>query len=430
MATDIASSPGRIIALNQQTAKPAANTLTGYLYTKSSGGQTELFYENDAGTEEQLSSGAASGVTGTGTANYVSYWTSSTNITGTAGLTYDATTLTHTPTATIASGASATADLNTVAAATVTISGATGITTALGFNIVSIKQATLSAASALAITSASAHYAEAPIGGGAGPATLTNVHSYWGVNKTALTNVTTDVLRLEHTTSGTPAASFGAAILFRGQDASKTAGGDDIARIRTYWTTATSAAEVAALGISVRSAGAALPAVGSDQFIFGPGALTLPAGVVGTPSLNLGTSNTGLYANSGIGFAVGASNIGTFTSSGFKINTGTGYIFYGGQTDAAGIKNVIFGGAPSITAGADRYIAVFCNDTSTTKFGVYSNGELDISAIAAGTANFKITKTNAVPTTTFSAINATNAAPAGFMQVDDAGTPRYIPFYT
>lgn len=79
------------------------------------------------------------------------------------------------------------------------------------------------------------------------------------------TNTTPDLAVLSHNTTGTPAANYGAALKFRGQDSAKTAGGDDLARIRSYWSTATSGSEDSVIGFGVRAGGSALPAVGSDQ---------------------------------------------------------------------------------------------------------------------------------------------------------------------
>ena len=65
-------------------------------------------------------------------------------------------------------------------AATATITGSTNITTATGFNYFDIARPTLSAASALTVTNAATLYiANSPLGGGVGPATITNPYSVW-----------------------------------------------------------------------------------------------------------------------------------------------------------------------------------------------------------------------------------------------------------
>jgi len=65
-------------------------------------------------------------------------------------------------------------------AVTATVTGSTAITTATGFNHVEIGRPTISAASALTVTHSAALYIEnAPVGGGAGPATITNPYTLW-----------------------------------------------------------------------------------------------------------------------------------------------------------------------------------------------------------------------------------------------------------
>ena len=65
-------------------------------------------------------------------------------------------------------------------AATATITGSTNITTATGFNYHTIAQPILSAASAITISYAATLYiTDAPVGAGAGPATITNPYAFW-----------------------------------------------------------------------------------------------------------------------------------------------------------------------------------------------------------------------------------------------------------
>jgi hypothetical protein len=244
---------------------------------------------------------------------------------------------------TVASAAGATLDRFTLPTQTITISGSTAITTALGFNVASIKQATLSAGSALAISFAAGLYVEAPIAAGAGPATLTNEHAIWGLSPTARTNTTSDVLRLEHQTTGTPAASFGVGILFRGQDASKTVGGDDMARIATTWTTATSASEASNLVFQLRAAGAVL----ATKLTLGATGTLTAGGVIFATGQNdrnncdfsfVGDPDTGMYSQGAnqVTLAAGGNIIFTVNSSGiisiadgdvFSIGTSTGTKF-------------------------------------------------------------------------------------------------------
>jgi len=77
---------------------------------------------------------------------------------------------------TYASGASATLDVLSVPARTVVITGSTSISTANGYNYVTVNPPTLSAGSALTVTTSSTlAVAGPPAGGGAGPATITNL---------------------------------------------------------------------------------------------------------------------------------------------------------------------------------------------------------------------------------------------------------------
>lgn len=81
---------------------------------------------------------------------------------------------------TVASATSAVWDGVDHIASTLTISGATAITTATGVNANVFRQPTLSAASALTVTNAATVYIEnQPTGAGAGPATITNAYALW-----------------------------------------------------------------------------------------------------------------------------------------------------------------------------------------------------------------------------------------------------------
>jgi hypothetical protein len=81
---------------------------------------------------------------------------------------------------TIASGASAVWDGVSFVTLSATLTGSTNITTATGFNSINISRPTISSASALTITNAATMYiANSPLGGGAGPTTITNAYSIW-----------------------------------------------------------------------------------------------------------------------------------------------------------------------------------------------------------------------------------------------------------
>ncbi len=75
-------------------------------------------------------------------------------------------------------------------------------------------------------------------------------------NSVAATNTVTDQLALNINSTGTAAANFGNGILFRGE--SSTTNDQEMARIRSYWTTATHASREAAFGIMLGDNGGAL----------------------------------------------------------------------------------------------------------------------------------------------------------------------------
>jgi hypothetical protein len=141
------------------------------------------------------------------------------------------------------------------------------------------------------------------------------------------TATVTDLLVLDHRTSGTAAASYGTGILFRGQDASATAGGDDIARIAARWTAATSGAEYTTVAIQTRANGAALAdafsivnaAGGGATKVFVPTATLLGLGTTSTNSFMLSiASNRGVVSTSGAAsvFGITLSAAGTAATSG------------------------------------------------------------------------------------------------------------------
>ena len=88
--------------------------------------------------------------------------------------------LSVTGTGTIASVAGAVWNAVHHKAATATITGATHVTTAAGFNLIQIEQPTLSAASALTVDiAATLTIINSPMGAGAGPCTVTTAYSLW-----------------------------------------------------------------------------------------------------------------------------------------------------------------------------------------------------------------------------------------------------------
>jgi fibronectin-binding autotransporter adhesin len=76
------------------------------------------------------------------------------------------------------------------------------------------------------------------------------------VSNDAATNVVTNVLRVGHDTSGTPAANYGTGLIFAGE--SSTTINQDMAGVDAIWTTATHASRASALRFSTLTGGGAL----------------------------------------------------------------------------------------------------------------------------------------------------------------------------
>jgi hypothetical protein len=339
-------------------------------------------------------------------------------------------------TSSVASAAGAVLNRVNIPAQTITITGSTNITTATGFNLHSIGIPTYSAGSALTITNAATVYiGGAPIGGGAGPATITNAYALWidagnarfdgvilgsagtindcaystngdpntgidfpsgdsmrlisggtvelGINPAAVTSAAGATLNRLSTTAQT--------IVITGSTNITTATGFNFVNISQPTYSAGSALTVdlaASLYISnAPTGGGAGPATITTAYAFWidsgvarmDGQIQGGDGSAGTPSYSFQTdTNTGIYR-------VGADDIGFSTGGTLRLDISTTFV------------------------------------TSTLP--------IDISGIAAGTANFKITKTSDTPVTTWTAGIPSND-PSGFIEITEGGGSKYIPFWT
>lgn len=112
----------------------------------------------------------------------------------------------------------------------------------------------------------------------------------------AVTNTVTDILQLNHSSSGTPAASFGTGLLFTGE--TTTTDARNMARIQSVWTTATDASRAAALQF---------------QTLTGAGSLTTQMTIDGSGNVGIGTTSPGSRLN--ISNTLGANNFLTLTNS-------------------------------------------------------------------------------------------------------------------
>lgn len=120
----------------------------------------------------------------------------------------------------------------------------------------------------------------------------------------AATNTTTNVLTLDHNSSGTPAASFGTALLLNGKD--DTTVSQNMGQIRAIWTTATHASHVANVVLSVYDTAS------HDLITLSPYNITFPAV----------TSSNG----EGFRFLSGANNLVNFQAQ--DISGTTSYVFF------------------------------------------------------------------------------------------------------
>jgi hypothetical protein len=92
------------------------------------------------------------------------------------------------------------------------------------------------------------------------------------------------------------------------------------------------------------------------------------------------------------------------------------------------------GNISAITVTTTGKVGINTNTVDPTEVlevvgNIKTSGYLDLSGVAAGSTNLKITKTNATPSTTYTA-HVASTDPSGFVQILEGGTAKYIPFYT
>ena len=170
------------------------------------------------------------------------------------------------------------------------------------------------------------------------------------------TATVTDVIKGQVNTTGTPAAGYGAGILLRGQDASKTVGGDNLGRVQCRLVTATSGAEVTACDVQTRTGGAVLATTQTftpTGYGFGTVAPSYPfhsqviitgVAAIMTENLSTGTAaSSNLYAKNSSSSQVTASKLSTLYAStlfgqtaanmGLFTNQNSGAAVYGNQAN-------------------------------------------------------------------------------------------------
>lgn len=228
----------------------------------------------------------------------------------------------------------------------------------------------------------------------------------------AATATVSDVIRLDHFSSGTAAAGYGTGQLFRGQDAS--GGTDEMGRLAFRWTTATAASETSTFAVGLRSAGAALPAIGSEQLILSAaGNLT----VTGT-----GTFAGSVTATGGGGSSLQASTSGATQYSAIFVESTSGglhgfYSYSFGPTFSSGGIYSASGEAIESTGAAGLKIGA---TNAAGPVAIYSGGS------AAGNLRLSLTAAGSVVFGALAALATT--ATDGFAYIPTcAGTPTGTP---
>lgn len=160
------------------------------------------------------------------------------------------------------------------------------------------------------------------------------------------TNTVANRLIIKTNSTGTPSTSFGGSILFQGE--SSTTDNQDMAKISSYWTTATHASRTSKMGFSfVNSAGAI-----TEQFTMSPSGLTIASNT----NTNAATIiNTGITATVGFTITAGGNTI--------TLGNGTGSLsFLTSTTSTVGMNISVISNAATETAGI-----VFANGQSYTQ---------------------------------------------------------------
>lgn len=198
-------------------------------------------------------------------------------------------------------------------------------------------------------------------------------------NVNANTNTAEDVMTLNTSSTGTPAANFGQAILFQGE--SSTTDNRDMSRITSTWTTATDASRTSKLGFQIGFGGAAIGEMAS---------FSMTSDSRG--QLNIGTAQTLIITPAQIttatGFTIGNSGSSVTLSCSNTLTNNITLVQSGnGATTTGGINignNISF----TQTSGTRNYINCnwsFAPTSGTAEHNQISfNGTLNQTGGAAG----------------------------------------------
>lgn len=177
-------------------------------------------------------------------------------------------------------------------------------------------------------------------------------------NVNALTNTVQDVATFTAATTGVAAANYGQGLLFKGH--TSTGVMSDMARTRTYWTTATNGTQEAGYSIMLGDAGGALV----DKFKFdavssGSGVFTIGSASALTISNSALTPSTPftISTSSTLSISSSSSNSGALQIT-YSGTSSTGFRLYLGDNSATSQSSINIGAAVSHaqTSGTKNYI--------------------------------------------------------------------------
>ena len=203
-------------------------------------------------------------------------------------------------------------------------------------------------------------------------------------NTNALSSTVQDVVTYTAATVGTPAANYGLGFLLQGH--TSTGVMSDMARLRTYWTTATNGSQEAAFSLMLGDAGAALAEIlkidrttSSGLLTFGTSTpLTLGVSALTTAaSYTVGNSSSLLTLGGSSGAVIASTSSSTETAINLNASSATGSVTIQGSSAGRSSTN------PAIVFNPTAYTSTSVNITGA---GFHSGG---FAPAGAGTNTYK-----------------------------------------
>lgn len=203
-------------------------------------------------------------------------------------------------------------------------------------------------------------------------------------NTNALSSTVQDVVTYTAATVGTPAANYGLGFLLQGH--TSTGVMSDMARLRTYWTTATNGSQEAAFSLMLGDAGAALAEIlkidrttSSGLLTFGTSTpLTLGVSALTTAaSYTVGNSSSLLTLGGSSGAVIASTSSSTETAINLNASSATGSVTIQGSSAGRSSTN------PAIVFNPTAYTSTSVNITGA---GFFSGG---FAPVGAGTNTYK-----------------------------------------